>query len=275
MNKQLGFLPNFAKILNNNLLCDKRMNSNSINDLLIFRYKNGIQLVNPKHVDKSLSNHKTGFTVKEVLQLPFNFYFLDMQGQTQLMNEESALMCGFQSAEASLGKSLNDVSIQDSAKNLIDNCTAVIEQEILKIFEEENVRKDGVSLNFLSIKCPWYNENKQVVGVFGCSIVMGKHNIADSLAKIIDLGLFDSQQMSLNPKSPNPLKINKNYLSKRELECLHLTIKGYTAKRIARVLDISHRTVEEYLVNIRLKIGANSKSELIEMTIEHFLPEGF
>ncbi|EHL30187.1 hypothetical protein LDG_7934 [Legionella drancourtii LLAP12] len=56
---------------------------------------------------------------------------------------------------------------------------------------------------------------------------------------------------------------------------MHLTIKGYTAKRIARELGISHHTIEEYLLNIRIKMGAASKSELIEMTIDEFIPVDF
>jgi len=54
------------------------------------------------------------------------------------------------------------------------------------------------------------------------------------------------------------------------MQCLQLTVKGYTAKKIAQQLGISYRTVEEYLNNIRIKAGANSKSALIEMTMENF-----
>jgi DNA-binding CsgD family transcriptional regulator len=87
------------------------------------------------------------------------------------------------------------------------------------------------------------------------------------------LGLFDSDKIPLsNTNSLAQIKINKTYLTKREIECLQLTIKGYTAKRIARQLGISHRTVEEYLVNIRIKTGTSSKAELIEMTIDHLMP---
>jgi len=245
--------------------------------LIIYRYKNGVKLINPEseHLDARLSaaGFRTGHTVDSILKLPFNFYFLNTQGTTQLMNEESALMCGFKSAEDALGKSLFDVSHEESAKTLINNCAEVINDNVLKIFEEENTRKDGEHLNFLSIKCPWYDLDDSILGVFGCSIVLGKHGLANALSSVIDLGLFDSDKIPLtNPNSLTQLKINKTYLTKREIECLQLTIKGYTAKRIARQLNISHRTVEEYLCNIRIKTGTSSKAELIEMTIDHFMP---
>lgn len=52
--------------------------------------------------------------------------------------------------------------------------------------------------------------------------------------------------------------------SKRELECIRYTLKGKSAKQISYELKISTRTVEEYLANIKTKMGVYSKSELIE-----------
>ena len=85
------------------------------------------------------------------------------------------------------------------------------------------------------------------------------------------LDLFSYDKMPfINPTGAPLLTNHKTNLSKREIECLQLTIKGYTAKRIGRELGISNRTVEEYLVNIRIKMGVSSKAELIEMTIDEF-----
>ena len=241
--------------------------------LQIYRFGHGIKLVDPKKpIAMIQGGQKTNHSVESVLSLPFNFYFLNIQGKTQLMNEESALMCGFASAEESIGKSLHDVSNEESAVHLINNCSEVMSSNTVKIFEEQNVRKDGLNLQFLSIKCRWYDDDNVIRGVFGCSIVLGKHSLATSLSAVMELNLFDSNKMSDNKQNQIPNLINnKTYLSKRELECLHLTIKGYTAKRIGRELGISHRTVEEYLLNIRIKTGASSKAELIEMTIDEFI----
>jgi DNA-binding CsgD family transcriptional regulator len=245
--------------------------------LQIYRFANGIKLIDlEKSSSMSHVGQKTSHTVASVLALPFNFFFLNTQGKTQLMNEESALICGFSSAEDSIGKSLFDVSSEESATNLINNCSEVINSNSIKIFEEQNIRKDGLNLQFLSIKCPWYDESNVIKGVFGCSIVLGKHSLAASLSAVLELNLFDSDKMPVTKQNQTSSLINnKTYLSKRELECLQLTLKGYTAKRIGRELGISHRTVEEYLVNIRVKTGASSKAELIEMTIDEFIPLDF
>lgn len=68
-----------------------------------------------------------------------------------------------------------------------------------------------------------------------------------------------------------PYSVNINPISLREMDCLRLTIKGKTAKQIACILGLSHWTVEEYLANVKLKLGVKKKSELIEKTIDYFI----
>lgn len=53
------------------------------------------------------------------------------------------------------------------------------------------------------------------------------------------------------------------YFNKRESECIYLLFLGKTAKEIARHLNISSRTVEVYLNNIRLKLGCYMRAEVI------------
>lgn len=52
-------------------------------------------------------------------------------------------------------------------------------------------------------------------------------------------------------------------LSKREAQCLHYLHQGKTAKEIAKELDISHRTIEIYLDNVRSKTASKNRVELI------------
>tara|TARA_R110000868_G_scaffold272378_1_gene531653 strand:- start:1177 stop:1911 length:735 start_codon:yes stop_codon:yes gene_type:complete len=232
-------------------------------DLVVVRALNGVKLIQPDAVQKGQVSH----AINSLEQLPFSVYFLNTEGATQYINHEGARVCGFATPDHSLGKTLLDVTKSESAHRLIQNCSEVIASDLTKIFEEENQRKDDVSLQFLSIKAPWYNEAGQVIGIMGCSIVMGQHPLSESLSMIQGLGLLDVSQQN---KEKPPVRVNNINLSKREFECLELTVRGYTAKRIAKELAISHRTVEEYITNIRVKAGAESKAALIEMTIENF-----
>lgn len=67
----------------------------------------------------------------------------------------------------------------------------------------------------------------------------------------------------------NLLNVYSISLSKREVECLYFTLYGKTAKQIAHYLGISHWTVEEYLKELKYKLKAKSKSELINKTIAY------
>lgn len=52
-------------------------------------------------------------------------------------------------------------------------------------------------------------------------------------------------------------------LSKRETESLYLYTRGKTSKEIGKILQLSNRTVENYLQNIKCKFGVTTKAELI------------
>lgn len=54
------------------------------------------------------------------------------------------------------------------------------------------------------------------------------------------------------------------YLTQREAECVVQLMRGVTIAEAARVLNLSPRTVEFYLKNIKVKLKCRKKSELIE-----------
>jgi DNA-binding NarL/FixJ family response regulator len=60
-------------------------------------------------------------------------------------------------------------------------------------------------------------------------------------------------------------------LTKRELDVLKCLLTGCTVKEAARDIELSPKTVEHYLDNIKAKIGANKKSELIKIILEQKL----
>jgi len=58
-------------------------------------------------------------------------------------------------------------------------------------------------------------------------------------------------------------------LTARELNCLNLIASGHTAKTLARILNISHRTGERHIDNIRNKLNIRNKYELINFYYKH------
>lgn len=53
------------------------------------------------------------------------------------------------------------------------------------------------------------------------------------------------------------------FLTSRESECLKYLSTGKTMKEIAKIMNLSPRTVESYITNLKIKMGVTSKSDLI------------
>ncbi|MBT4879889.1 MAG: helix-turn-helix transcriptional regulator [Alphaproteobacteria bacterium] len=60
-------------------------------------------------------------------------------------------------------------------------------------------------------------------------------------------------------------QFNSSYLTKREVECLQHLATGKIVKEVAQSLNLSPRTVDFYLKNIKEKTGCRSKSQLISL----------
>jgi DNA-binding CsgD family transcriptional regulator len=242
-------------------MANREMLINEMSDeLLLFRNNQGVQLVTPAAAIKQIKAglfYDTGYTIASLMRLPFNIYFLNKEGATCQMNKPCVDVCGFQSVTDALGKSLFDVSVKTSASELINNCRQTIQANKIKIFEEENLRHDGVTLRFLSVKSPWYNANNEIIGVFGCSIVLGEQSLAESLLQITELGLLNPSGFMLNST------VIPSILSERESLCVYHLCKGYTMKEIAKMVGLSPKTVETYIDRAKQKLHCQNKAELI------------
>jgi len=82
-------------------------------------------------------------------------------------------------------------------------------------------------------------------------------NLADERQAFLEL--IKQKKYYLDVSDP------KKYLTKRERDTLQHFSKGHTMKEIGRAMNISPRTVEEYLANIRNKFGVDNKSGLIKL----------
>ena len=77
--------------------------------------------------------------------------------------------------------------------------------------------------------------------------------------------IFDSN--FINEFNLNKLIINDISLTRREVDCLKLFLKGFTTKKIASILKKSPRTVETQIDSIKTKLNCFNKNELITKTI--------
>lgn len=57
------------------------------------------------------------------------------------------------------------------------------------------------------------------------------------------------------------------YFTRRECECIVLLLEGKTMKEVGAFLDLSARTVEYYVKNMKIKLKCRTKSELISTVL--------
>jgi DNA-binding CsgD family transcriptional regulator len=60
-------------------------------------------------------------------------------------------------------------------------------------------------------------------------------------------------------------KYGSAYFTKREAECMVLLLKGKTISSVANILNLSPRTVEYYIKNMKSKLGCRTKFELVDL----------
>jgi DNA-binding CsgD family transcriptional regulator len=58
------------------------------------------------------------------------------------------------------------------------------------------------------------------------------------------------------------------YLSKREFDCAHYLMDGYSSKLIARHLNLSPRTVESYINQVKAKLNCRTKNQIIKILLD-------
>ena len=70
------------------------------------------------------------------------------------------------------------------------------------------------------------------------------------------------KRVFLGPKFPGV------YLTHREHQCALQIMEGHTLKEIARTLELSPRTVEFYLKNIKNKLGCRTKYQMMRALLD-------
>ena len=233
-------------------------------ELHVYRFGNGIKLIRPDEINNTTRTHfmhDTKHTVSSILTLPLGVYFIKADSINAIVNEQDAKSCGFDSIKNAIGKTCFAGFTQAATEITTQNDKAVMSNQCVKISEEDVVLSNGnISRPTLSIKLPWYNNENKVIGLFGCSIILGQQSLAYSLDLVSEIGLLSKKE---NVTSYIGDDISENYLSKRQLSCAKLLLAGMTQKEIAFHLGLSPRTIETYIENIKLKLHCRNKAALI------------
>jgi PAS domain S-box-containing protein len=172
------------------------------------------------------TNHKILLdTIKDIV------YFKDIQGCNLAVNKAFEEYVGLKEREI-IGKTAEQLFPPDLAKQCSLSDKEVFEMGRTLRFEHECVGRDGKRVFFDTIKSPVYDENRNIIGLFGVS-----RNITEYRQTLEDLQLFKSL---INQSNDAIFVINpetSRFLYVNDKSCSNL---GYTKEELLNmgVIDI-------------------------------------
>lgn len=105
---------------------------------------------------------------------------------------------------------------------------------------------------------PIFDYQKNVLGLYLHVDILPNHSaVSEVVTKLNEL----SEQ---KPEVPKIVSTTYPGLSKRQSQCLLYILLGKTSKRIAEKLQLSPRTVEDYIDEIKGKFNCHKREDLIE-----------
>lgn len=201
-------------------------------------------------------------------QLPGYIWWKDMNSIFLKTNANSARILGFTHPDELIGIKDHDV-----------RCKAA-ENAMYYVEEDQKVQSSSTPMSFLNLstylndevtvlfvqKALFFDVDSTPLGVAGQGIELNKR-----LLKNLPL-LWEELFMRPDKKNRTTYHFSHGYgdiaLSKRQAQCLFYVLRGKTCKMIAKILQLSPRTVESYLDDIKAKMGCLNKVQLIEKAID-------
>ena len=121
---------------------------------------------------------------------------------------------------------------------------------------------------YVFTKTPLMTKDKNIVGTIF-------HGVDITNASSIEIGSLLARMQVEGVRNEllgqNSYVIGNNFskikLTARQAECLFFILRGRTTKQIAKILNISFRTVDEHYENLRLKFQSQNRYELIDKAI--------
>jgi DNA-binding CsgD family transcriptional regulator len=129
---------------------------------------------------------------------------------------------------------------------------------------------DGQVVLLLSLKYPFLDPDTQQEGIIGFSKIIHDRSLHTLLPV---LNAAEKQQLKISDALFGTT-VNQHTLApltERELDVLYYLLHGLSYKKIAEQLNLSVRTIEDYIEHIKYKCQCNSKYALFDFAIHHGL----
>lgn len=179
-------------------------------------------------------------------------------------NNEMLYSLGLNKTTNIIGQTDFDFPWSDEAPLFIENDAQIISQDKPMLFLEPGTKFDGnyhIKVNYLSYKRPLRIRSKKIIGITGLSFILNGSELPFNNT----IKLQSPENLEAHEKLTFYSTLESRYpLSKREKECLYYLTKGMALKQIARVLNLSPRTIEHHVESVKLKLGCFSRAHLVE-----------
>ena len=177
-------------------------------------------------------------------------------------NENYARAAGLDSPEQIAGKSDDEMPWREQADFFRQGDAGVFQGKIRLNVPEVEIMIDKVA-DILVTENQLLNKSGKCVGLVGSYIDITGQRLIKKTGYYND----KEQRYYLGPDLDNA------HLTLREIEVFKRVLLGYSARQIAEVVGISPKTVEGHIENLRTKLQAGSKGELIATAIQFGLTQ--
>lgn len=125
--------------------------------------------------------------------------------------------------------------------------------------------REGIWQAHVFTKLPWRNESGDIVGTLFYGQELNQNpmlEVGQWLCKTFG-NMTDTQPTWPQSNDEKPIS-----LSKRESEVLFFHLFGKKPQFISQALNVSVKTIENHFANVRAKLGAATKTELVDKALE-------
>jgi len=198
-------------------------------------------------------------------QMPGGVLVLDVHSIFLAGNKQVLHWLGFESHEQLIGKTYGNMPCKASEQHddFVNLDKKALEQPI-SVLGYNCYNKNDWRVLFAE-KYPIKNDHGEVCGHIthakDITDTPGIYNYAHLIADGAGSFFKKKQTIFLIEALPDTL------LTSREFECLFFLLRGKAAREIAKLLGISIRTVEYYIIRIKEKFQCETRSQLIEYAI--------
>jgi DNA-binding CsgD family transcriptional regulator len=205
--------------------------------------------------------------IESLLWLPgqFGVFWKDCEGRYLGCNDVAAEKARLTSRHDVVDRTDFDIDtlLKDEAVQIREGDQQVLSEKKSLYFLHSATGANSENF-FLTVKAPLYNQEHQLVGVYGTDTFINIYDQDSYLPLLLKLGISVNKISSIKDRIKNNFKkSNAENLTHRQLDCLYYLVRGMTIKEIAATLELSSKTVEHYLQTIKEKLHCYKKSQLI------------